>query len=558
MPGVVTATIVDLARSTVMNPQYNLLSIDIIQEINKIPTAQLVLLDGDAAQQQFMLSNDAFFKPGNQLAIKLRYEGEPDTTVFAGFIVKQRIRANPNQSILTLTLKDAAIQLTQQRKNAIFHEQDDLAMIRSLLKPSGLQLVTQLPPGQPAKHAEMVQYYCTDWDFMLSRAAANGWWVVAGQGKIHLLAPTAIKGKPIPLVYGLDDIYDLETETDIREQFKTVMAIAWDAQNQTLGAPQTASSITLKQTALDPVATGAALGADTCQLLAGTAMPAPEAKAWAQAHLLKQRLAMLRGRLQVPGRGDLQPGTWLKLEKFNTYFNGETLMTGVRHQVSEAGWQTDVQFGASPRRFAPAAEMMAPPAAGLVPALQGLQIGVVANTDLDPSGMFRVQVELPRLKPTPNSPQNDGLVWARLATLEAGLSADGQQGRGTLFRPEPGDEVVLGFLNDDPRQAVILGALPSAQHQPPVSPTAENGERGIFSKENLKLTFNDQTKAIALETPKQNCLVLGDEAGEIYLRDQHQNQIMMNAEGITLKSEKDITIAAQGKIILQGSQVDVE
>ena len=48
-----------------------------------------------------------------------------------------------------------------------------------------------------------------------------------------------------------------------------------------------------------------------------------------------------------------------------------------------------------------------------------------------------------------------------LATLDAGKE------RGTFFRPEIGDEVVVGFLNDDPRHPVILGMCHSSAKPAP-------------------------------------------------------------------------------------------
>jgi len=35
---------------------------------------------------------------------------------------------------------------------------------------------------------------------------------------------------------------------------------------------------------------------------------------------------------------------------------------------------------------------------------------------------------------------------------------DAGKQRGQVFWPEPGGEVVVGFINGDPRQAIILGA----------------------------------------------------------------------------------------------------
>ncbi|NER78559.1 MAG: type VI secretion system tip protein VgrG [Leptolyngbya sp. SIO1D8] len=573
MPSVVTATIASVEGlvETPMDPQYNLLAIDIIKEVNKVPTAQLILLDGDAAQQKFAISDTDFFKPGKKIKIQLRYEGEPDTTVFIGFVVKHCLQATRKKSILTLYLKDAAIKLTQERKNAIFRDKDDIAIIKELINTvitkdqksnvTDLKLGDFAPKKTAIAHPEMVQYYCSDWDFILTRAEANGLWVLVNDGVMSVQAPDLIKGKETALVYGLDEIYDLEVEADIREQFQSVKAISWDGQEQTLIKPQTGDEYVLEQKDLDPATLGKIIGADQCQLVSGAELDTKEMKAWATAKIIKNRLSMLKGRVQIPGRADLQLGGKLTLEKFGKRFNGSTLITGIRHQISEGGWQTDIQFGASATPFAPSDDIMKSPASGLLPAVNGLQVGVVNDLAVDPTGKLRVQVQVPRLTPTsetPPSDKNDGLVWARLATLEAGLTADESQGRGTVFRPETGDEVVLGFLNDDPRQAIILGALHSEKNKSPIPITEENTQRGIFTKENLKLYFDDKDKSIRIETPNTNRIILIDEDGAIYIVDENNNQLTMNSDGIQMSSDSDITIKAKGNITLEGQQVDVK
>ncbi len=558
MTGVVTATITDVESSKTMASEYNLLSIDVIKEVNKIPTAQLVLLDGDAAQQKFTISNSDFFKPGKKIEIQLRYEGKQDVTVFIGYVVKHSIRANNTKSTLTLYLKDAAIQLTQQRKNAIFRNKDDLSIIKSIVKDAGLKLSGNSNPQYTnTVHKQMVQYYCTDWDFILSRAEANGLWVMVNNGELNIQLPKEI---PIPdesqiITYGLTKIYDLEVEADIREQFETIEAIAWDAQNQKVTEPQAAEPLELQQNNLKAESIGKTIGATKAELISGTQLPEDEAKAWATAKLQKQRRSMIKGRILVAGRGDLQVGSWLELEKFSNYFEGKTLITGIRHQVSVQGWQTDIQFGASADFFAASDDIIAPPASALLPAVHGLQIGVVGKAVNDPYGRFRVPVKVPRLD------KKGQIIWARLATLEAGLGAglgDDRKGRGTMFRPEEGDEVILGFLDDDPRQAIILGSLYSKKNKTPIPVTTDNMERGIVSKGNLRLTFNDRDKSISLETPKRNRIILSETDEGIEIIDQNKNQLKMNADGIEMRSEKNITITAQENIKINGRKVDVK
>ena len=53
-----------------------------------------------------------------------------------------------------------------------------------------------------------------------------------------------------------------------------------------------------------------------------------------------------------------------------------------------------------------------------------------------------------------------------------------------MFRPEQGDEVVVGFVNDDTRQAVILGALFSAKNTLPEAVgnvTKENSTKAMVT-----------------------------------------------------------------------------
>ncbi len=61
--GVVTATIISADKT--MGPLFELVTIDIVKEANRIPCATLTLLDGSAAKQTFAISDDAFFEPGS-------------------------------------------------------------------------------------------------------------------------------------------------------------------------------------------------------------------------------------------------------------------------------------------------------------------------------------------------------------------------------------------------------------------------------------------------------------------------------------------------------------
>ncbi|MFZ2407692.1 MAG: phage baseplate assembly protein V, partial [Methylobacter sp.] len=180
-------------------------------------------------------------------------------------------------------------------------------------------------------------------------------------------------------------------------------------------------------------------------------------------------------------------------------------------------------------------------AAGLLPGINGLQIGTVLDTeDSEDGGQYRVKVHVPTI-----TSGNEGF-WARVATLDAG------PGRGVYFRPQPNDEVVLGFLGDDPREPVILGYLHSkSSNQSPLPEQDGQQQFGFVTKEGIKLVFDETNKKMSLIVPAgsgEKSIVINDSSGAMELKDENQNSIKMDAKGITIQS-------SSGMVTIKGTQV---
>lgn len=545
---VVTATI--KSNHQVMDPAYVVLSIDIVKEVNRIPYAQIRLLDGDVAQQKFAISDGAFFEPGKMIEIMLRYEGDPgnETSVFKGLVVKQVVEASSEGTLLTIELKDQALKLTQSRRSEVYRNKTDTEITGLIVNRTQLKR-GRLASTQPA-HPEIVQYYSTDWDFLLSRAEANGLLVIANDGEISLDKITLTGLTKHSFEFGISEIYDFEIEVDASHQRANVESIAWDVKNQKLTQVSKAKAFDLAQGNLKAPALANAVGGERETLSNAIPLDPKALQAWADGVLIKSRMAMIRGRILVPGFGDIQCLDALEIQGIGKRFNGKTLVTGFRHRIDQNGWQTDVQFGLSPERFTTRRDIVDVPAAGLLPGVNGLQIGIVAQFEDDPDKEFRVKVILPGID------EKQGVVWARLATPDAGKE------RGYFFRPETGDEVVVGFFNDDPRQAVILGALfgsKNAPHKNVAALTEKNVHKAIITKKGTTIGFVDDDKAaVFIETPNKNKLFLDDGDQMIRLSDQHGNTITMNKDGIEIKSNKDLKFEATGNVEIKGSMVDVK
>ena len=534
-----------------LDPSYELVSIDVRREVNRIPRAQSDFPGRGRRHSPVCRSAiPRLFEPGKEIEIKLRYEGEPesDTTVFKGRVIRHGVEANAESSLLTVELKDAAIKLTQPRKSSVFRDQSDDEVIGKIINDAGLKK-GELSSTQ-LNHPEIVQYYCTDWDFILSRADINGLLVVVNDGKISL-QKIELNGTPKHrFEYGISDIYNFEIEADAGSQFPDLQSIGWDLKNQKPSKPAKAKAFPLSIGNLDGAKLAKTVGFGPYTLSDPVPLDPQELQAWADGRMARIRMSLIRGRVAVPGFGDLKLLDVMEIAGIGERFNGKTFVSGICHRLDKDGWHTDIQFGLSPNGFCSESDIQEAPAAGLLPAVSGLQIGIVDKFEEDPDKELRVKVILPGLD------AKTGAVWARLASSDAGKD------RGCFFRPETGDEVVLGFFNDDPRKPVILGALFGSKNSPPAdfgAPSEKNLKKGFVTKGGTKLTFTDDQKAsLLIETKGQGKILLDDDKEAIQISDKHGNSLVMDKNGIQLKSGKDLKFEASGNVEIKGAKVDVK
>ncbi|MDJ0694562.1 type VI secretion system tip protein VgrG [Mastigocoleus sp. MO_188.B34] len=533
------ATFKLLSEGKDITNDYTALSVTVNRAVNRIPTAKVVLRDGSAAEETFAASEGADLIPGKEVEIAIGYDGK-DKTMFKGLIVKHAIKVGANgDSMLIINCKGLATKLTIGRHSRYFTEQKDSDAIEEIIGSySGISKDVESTKG---KHPEIVQYYATDWDFILSRAEMNGQIVLADNGKLKVKAPSTSGNSLITLNYGVN-LLEFEAEMDARSQYKAVKAQAWSYADQALVEVEGTEPTVNKQGNLSGKKLAEAIDLSAWELRHSGRVQEPQLKAWADAQLLKSRLAKIQGRVKTVGYPDAKPDALIELKGVGKRFNGLAYVSSVRHEINSGSWYTHMQLGLAPQWFYQEADIVERPASGLLPGVNGLQIGVVVQLQDDPNGEDRILVKVPTI-----DSQSDG-IWSRIATLDAG------DNRGSFFRPEIGDEVVLGFLNDDPRDPIVLGMLNSSAKPAPLKAEDDNHHKGFFTRSEMKISFDDDKKIITLETPGGNKIIISDEDKGITLKDQNDNSMTMNDSGISIKSPKDITVEATGKLTLTAKQ----
>lgn len=507
-----------------------------VKSVNKIASARLVYLDGSASSSNFPLSNAATFIPGKKVEI-LAGPGNNQVSLFKGLVIQQNLKVREHTAPqLVVECRHQAVKLTVGRKNVYFFDQADSDIITTLLNQAAIAGDVE---KTAVTHKQQVQYDASDWDFLLTRAEANGRMVFTNDDTVVVKAPT-FKGAAVCTLHFGSTILDMDLQIDARLQYSAVKSFTWDAAQQSVLAKDATDPRVSGPGNLGSDALAAVVALDSYQLR-NAAVSEAEAQAWADAEWLKSKMSKVCGRIKCEGIATVNPGDLVQLAGVGERYNGNVFVTGVRHDFDTIqGWKTHIQFGNAEKRLAEEPAVSAPKAGALLPGVNGLQIGVVVSND-DPTGEHRVRVRMPLV-----DNQADG-AWARVAVLDAG------DDRGFFFRPEVGDEVVLGFLNDDPRQAVILGMLHSSAKPAPLKGSDDNPEKIYQSRSKMKLYLNDEKKVMQFETPAGNQIILSEADRAIKIQDQNGNKIEMGPGGIAIKSSAGFTLKADAEVQLEAS-----
>lgn len=528
------ATFDILIEGQTVDPGYPILSISIVKEVNKIPRARIIFKDGNASEESFKISEDENFIPGNKLELKIGRDGE-NNRLFKGVIVKHSIKAKENgETELILDCKDEAVRMTIGRHNRYFEEFKDSAIMENLIgNYAGLSADVE---DTNLTHKEMVQHHCTDWDFMMMRAENNGKLVVIDDGVVQIKKPKTDQDPALQVLFG-STLIDFEAEMDASNQWAEVEAQSWDYANQSL-FESTTSSVDIDEPGnVSGSSLARAIGPDIYELRHTGQVIGEELEEWTKSFLQRSRLSKIQGRAKFIGFGELKPGGLIELQGVGARFNGKAYVSAIRHDIYDGSWYTQAQFGLPADCFSRKyQDIIDVEASGLLPAIKGLQIGKVVQLENDPDGENRILVRLPIID------NNAPGIWARIATLDAG------QNRGSFFLPEIDDEVIVGFLNDDPREAIVLGMLNSSAKPAPITAEDANNEKGFVTRSGMRIHFNDDTKTISIDTPAGNSIKLNEDDSSIRIVDQNDNTATFNSSGIEMKSSRDIKIEAAGKI----------
>ncbi|MCP1489808.1 Rhs element Vgr protein [Pseudomonas fluorescens] len=510
--------------------------LDTKSTVNQIPVAKIVLsAPGGTSADLKALSEDAErCEPGTSVVINIK-SGQSQTMLFSGMVQQQSYGAQMGHSELTLKLRHPLHKLVATHRNQLFEQMSDKQILQQLLQDH------QIPQGESLSglavvHPQMVQFDCSDWQFIKARLNANGvWFLPEASGGVSVTPPT-LSGEPQHTLYQSQSMAQTgDTEPLIEEaywQFNgmeqpgKLAVTSWDIKQQAMAQSTQSTSCSVGAEGLDP---GRFAMPDQPQwlLTSSLSLMPDESKALVDSRYLALQAKGVQACFTLAGDAAYQLGETLALSGFGQHFNGKGVISSVQHKLSRGNWRTVVTLGQDTLNEVDET---------LLPSITGLQVGIVEEYEEDPGSLNRLRVKVPAV--------GDKSLWARFAMPYASKDS------GLCLYPEPGDEVVLGFFAQDPRYPVILGAMHNPQNTAPFVPSEANNKKGLILVKDgntRQLLFDTEEGSLSLQYDKDH---LQFKAGIELSSDQDaelscNNLKISTTKNMTLKSNEKFEVSAK-------------
>lgn len=527
-----------------LGDDYHVVLIEVEKHINKLPYARIEILDGDPSKQKLEALEKLKIEPGQDVKVDVGYH-QDDKTIFEGIVSGVGFNSKQDRHGRTIVeCTDKCVGLTLTKDNEYFVEKKDSAIVQQLVNTyDNIEVDVD---DTNTIHKKIVQYNTSDWDFIISRASVCERIVVADRNKLKFVK--AGGDTTVDLEYG-SELIKIDIKLDARSQRKSIELKGWNPSDHRFESGSSSDPSYVEKNGSS--ATQGSKLADKMQfkdevIYVPSTLESDELKDIAKSKLLHSRLSKYQGKLVLQGVSDVDANTYAKLVKTNEMYDGDVYITGVKHTIEEGNFQTEAYVGLDDDAFSgsdggSSGKGATPDNLGLMPGPKGLFIGEVTKMDGDPAGDFRIQVKIPTFN------EDDEGLWARLS----GPSAS--EDSGFIWYPEVGDQVIVGFLMNDPRFPVILGSLYSKKfsvfddHQP----ASGNNQKAIVTREHMKILFEEDKKDITITTPGDNFMKFSDNDKSIEIKDEHGNFIKMSNKGIEIYSIKDVKVDAKSKIIMK-------
>jgi len=502
-------------------------SASVIYRINQAAVATITLNFANhkeliASQNNLMLNEE----------MKITLNGKP---LFTGRITRQVCQLPAGSFSIFLEAHHDLQKLKANYRSELYANQTDAQILKKIMGNHNIKLNSL--DGMQLRHEQMVQVNCSDWRFIRTRLNACGVLLVSTPDGVKVLAPS------LPTAdITLAPPTRLLSATVERRNSQLAAGIemsSWNIDQQNMRTPARAVKVDTGTENYDANVLKT-LNPTFWQQGLSRALQDEELRAAANGHRLMNRLAALSASLEIEGNVVPEPGKGIKIENFGA-LDGTAFITGIKHNFAissdrDKRWTTSIEVGSN---------LLIGMDSELVPAAPGLHIGVVDENPQGPDDYHALKIQLPAFQ------LGNVTLNARLGVPFASAES------GFNFYPRKGDEVVVAFIEDDPRFPVILGAMHNPVNKAPKS-ALDQGIGMVLKTDTLtQRLMLHPTEGLLLEEEKgaaKSRLTLKEGAATLVVSES----VTIDANNLDLKANQKSTFVGNSGVEIKGSTVQLK
>jgi uncharacterized protein involved in type VI secretion and phage assembly len=133
----------------------------------------------------------------------------------------------------------------------------------------------------------------------------------------------------------------------------------------------------------------------------------------------------------------------------------------------------------------------------------------------------------------------------RVAQVYAG------NGYGAMWRPEEGDEVLVGFVHGEMRDPIVIGGLYNGKDKPFTHPDKQTDQKVFVTKAGHRIVFDDKNNSVTIATKADHRILLDDKAKSVTIATKSGTSITLDGDG------KNVTISADAKLTLKARDIEL-
>ncbi|MGJ0625055.1 phage baseplate assembly protein V [Xenorhabdus bovienii] len=515
--------------------------VDTCYRVNSIPSATLKLSVPDRPLSSFSQTDVqtelAHCQAGKTLRLELTNGGKK-SVLFNGLITRKTVKIKNKQLLLTLVVRHRLQLMVDTQHSQLFKANSEKNILNTLLNQAGIKAYFERIAALDQKHEQMVQFRCSDWHFLLCRLSATGVWLLPTMEGVQLAPPETLKSNASHTLKSRGDekkdivVKDASWQFDNHLNPASLKVSGWDISKQQVLSGGHYSSVAVGKAALSPDRL-ASLNKESWDIRYSSPLTSQESGYLAQGLLLNQRISGVTGEFLLKGDGRYQLGDNIQLTGFGSQLDGTASITAVRHRFNRRiDWETTVNIGLQ-QEYLP-----------MLPDAPELHIATVAKYQQDSAALNRIPIILPVL----NRPNE--FLWARLGKPYASHES------GFCFYPEPGDEVIIGFFENDPRYPVILGAMHNPKNKAPLEPSQDNQEKVLVVKKGetqQQLLINGKEKIIQINAGENQITLQQDK--DISLTTK--KELTLKAQTMNATMDKSLNMSGKNSVEIKGAKINL-